>query len=222
MLNILSSIAVVIGGILSPAPEVYVRAEEPPVYYSFPNGAEESIADMIKREAESVGVSPTLAVAIARAESDLIPTAKNKNSSAKGLFQIMNATWEGCEGDPLNPRDNTLCAMKYLVRGEFWRWKESYNAWSKEYLPVPCSCIKSARHFGVPLPHLDAKDIKPNSLPVVGGLALFNYSGMAHVAVITSLEAEGFRVREGNKDFCEFGQRFVRWDGENLKGFAKF
>jgi hypothetical protein len=63
---------------------------------------------------------------IARLESNCDPSAKNPNSGATGLFQIMAGTTWGyadCTGDIYNPLDNMECAVKiYRLQG--------FNAWA--------------------------------------------------------------------------------------------
>ena len=73
-------------------------------------------------------------LAIAKAESGLKETAKNKKSSAKGVFQILSgSTWydNGCKGEIYEWKDNTKCAIKIMKRSGFTQW-ETYN--NKSYL----------------------------------------------------------------------------------------
>ena len=94
-----------------------------------------------------------------------------------------------------------------------------------EKLPVPieCSCIKTARALGVPIPYnTDARDIVPNTPPQVGALALFRYGEASHAAMITGLRERGFWVEEGNKTPCKRTQRFIPWDDPALTGFKSY
>lgn len=85
---------------------------------------------------------------------------------------------------------------------------------------IGCSCIKTARHFGAKIDWgVNAKDLKPNSTPEIGALALFAYEGIDHVALITKIEANGFWVKEGNFKECEIGERFVWWIDPFIRGF---
>ena len=55
----------------------------------------------------------------------LNPLAKNKNSSAKGVFQIIDGTWKGykCTGSVLIYEDNIQCAKKiYESNGDWRQW----------------------------------------------------------------------------------------------------
>lgn len=69
---------------------------------------------------------------IALAESQLVPTAKNPRSSAKGLFQILDGTWDefDCDGSPLSVDANINCAKKiYAARGVA-DWGASKETWA--------------------------------------------------------------------------------------------
>jgi hypothetical protein len=72
-------------------------------------------------------------IRIAKAESTLNPNAKNKNSSASGLFQIIAGTWysNDCVGDKWNYKDNTDCAWKIETLRGFQPWVSSSNKWNK-------------------------------------------------------------------------------------------
>lgn len=86
---------------------------------------------------------------------------------------------------------------------------------------VYCSCIKTARLFGVVIPFgTDAEDIVSSSTPEVGGLALFSYENTDHVAVITSISETGFTVVEGNYKRCQKTNRFIEWNDPRIRGFA--
>ncbi len=68
---------------------------------------------------------------IARCESGGDPLAKNKTSSAKGLLQIIDGTWEsfGCEGHVLDPDDNMQCGVKIAMTSGLHHWDESRSCW---------------------------------------------------------------------------------------------
>jgi len=73
-----------------------------------------------------------------------------------------------------------------------------------------CSCIKGLRTFGVYIPlNTNAKDLKPNSMPVVGRVVLFNYSGVYHAALITSMNTESFSIKETNFIKCKYSERKI-------------
>lgn len=68
---------------------------------------------------------------IARAESNFNPKAKNPDSTAKGIYQILDGTWkyEGCTGNPYNASDNVDCAMRLYKRYGTTPWLSSSNNW---------------------------------------------------------------------------------------------
>lgn len=70
-------------------------------------------------------------VRIANAESGFNPKAKNSNSTAKGLFQILDSTWKsnGCIGDVYNPVDNIACAKLLYTRNGTHPWLASKSGW---------------------------------------------------------------------------------------------
>ncbi len=67
--------------------------------------AELSIPELIRNAAQARGIDPDVALRIAERESSLNPTAKNKRSSAYGLFQVTDDTWKQYKGDPAKRRD---------------------------------------------------------------------------------------------------------------------
>lgn len=89
---------------------------------------------------------------------------------------------------------------------------------------VYCSCIQTARLFGLNLPRGDAKDLMPNSPPIEGGGVLLSYhSGtVQHVAYIQSILPEGLWIQEGNFHKCEYSERFIPWNSPHIRGFVAF
>lgn len=59
-----------------------------------------AIQSYIIEQAEKRGVDPRLALAIAKQESNFNPLAKSKDSSAFGLYQFTDKTWQGYGIDP--------------------------------------------------------------------------------------------------------------------------
>ena len=49
--------------------------------------------DLIVQYSKQYGVSTVTALRVAKCESELVPDAKNPNSSATGVFQFINDTW---------------------------------------------------------------------------------------------------------------------------------
>ncbi len=90
-----------------------------------------------------------------------------------------------------------------------------------QQIPQYCSCVSYVRNFIPSLPHMDAVWFAtlPRSTPAVGRVAIFNYSGVYHVAYIESLGDTGFTVREANFKPCEKDRRFIEWNDDALVGF---
>jgi hypothetical protein len=65
----------------------------------------ESISQQIRDAATARGIDPEVALKIANAESDLVSSAKNPRSSARGLFQVTDDTWKFYGGDPKKRND---------------------------------------------------------------------------------------------------------------------
>ena len=83
--------------------------------------------------ARASGLDPDTMVAIARAESGpgLDPFADNPDSTADGLFQIINGTWRDfkCEGSKYDREDNARCAMKIASTSGLHHWNASAHNW---------------------------------------------------------------------------------------------
>ena len=86
------------------------------------------IRTIIATTAKQYGISQFLALELGRIESEFNPSACNPVSSACGLFQFIDSTWETyCTGDRFDPYDNTKCAMERLSAGELWHWTADKN-----------------------------------------------------------------------------------------------
>lgn len=70
---------------------------------------------------------------ISLCESGNDPLAKSKTSSAKGLFQIIDGTWQAfsCTGNVLNADDNRRCAVKIATTSGLQHWDSSKFCWNK-------------------------------------------------------------------------------------------
>ena len=70
-------------------------------------------------------------IRIARSESNFRAEAKNPNSTASGIFQIIYGTWNGnkCEGSAFDAEDNINCAFKIYARRGFQPWASSASSW---------------------------------------------------------------------------------------------
>ena len=72
--------------------------------------------------------------AIAQCESENNPKAKNPNSSAKGLLQIIDGTWTSfaCQGNVYDPEDNMRCGLRIATMSGLHHWNESKQCWIKK------------------------------------------------------------------------------------------
>ena len=92
------------------------------------------IDGLIRHYSSELGADLTLALNIAWCESHMDYDAKNPTSSAKGIYQFVDSTFNKyCEGDPLNPKDNIKCGVKLQAQKLYGHWSESVNCW--KYLP---------------------------------------------------------------------------------------
>lgn len=110
----------------------------------------------IRQLSNKYGISPNLAVAVARAESSLNPQAVSSDgNNSKGLFQLLDSTaaelmtQEGISDDyaPFDPLQNTRLGLRYLNRlhGTFdGRQKLLNGEWS-----VPAQSAADLERFAV-------------------------------------------------------------------------
>lgn len=90
----------------------------------------------IRDVGEDLGVSNQdimTMIRVAKCESGLRPEAKNPNSTATGIFQIIIGTWDGnkCEGERWDFQDNIKCAYKLYQSRGFQPWNASKYCWNK-------------------------------------------------------------------------------------------
>lgn len=105
-----------------------------------------SVADKIRLSAIKHGVDQSLALNIACAESHFNPKARNKNSTAGGVYQFLDGTfasrgkllWGNLQGrQKLDADDNIELAMSMLATTGTSDWNASKNdgtggGWSKK------------------------------------------------------------------------------------------
>lgn len=85
----------------------------------------ETVEAMVRRIASEGGMDPDRAVAIARCESRMDPSARNwQGSTATGLFQFIDSTWKyiGSPGDRLDAEDSARAFVEWYPGHESW-WK---------------------------------------------------------------------------------------------------
>lgn len=173
-----------------------------------------------------------ITVAIGRSiiskESSWKSDAQNPISTAYGLFQFTNPTWEEqCKGEKTT-ENQIRCGLELLEKEQFYRWESSIDKWYPllspeakarvDYRMVRCSCVRYvALTHRIP-PMKTPADVSPNSPPFIGSLVLLNYN-VSHIAVLTGFTADGFLIREANFNKCQETTRFVAWGDPFLRGF---
>jgi soluble lytic murein transglycosylase-like protein len=84
-----------------------------------------TIEQKIEAAARGAGIDPGTAIRIARCESGLNPLAKNKHSSATGLYQFMTGTWQwiGAEAAGLDRKDEDDAIAMFI------KWYPAHKGW---------------------------------------------------------------------------------------------
>lgn len=83
--------------------------------------SKDSVQDKIIEQAKEYGVNQETALRIASCESGFNPHAANKHSTAKGVYQFLNGTWDGyCEGSVYDADANIKCFMELYPRYPQW------------------------------------------------------------------------------------------------------
>ena len=79
----------------------------------------------IVKQAKNVNFSTEVALAYANCESTFRADAKNKNSTARGIYQFTNPTWEWieAEGHQFDYKENIKQFLKYYPIYPGW-WEE--------------------------------------------------------------------------------------------------
>lgn len=126
-----------------------------------------------------------------------------------GIAQILPTAHPNLTREQMS---DPLFSLQFVIdeikKGNQWKW-------------VGCSCVQFARALGVKIPpKTDAKDLKPNATPQIGGLVLLKYGKLDHVATITSLGSQDFSVREANyQSPCQITKRTITYQDKAIRGF---
>ena len=99
-----------------PAPDFTNRASADAEAPGPPKRAGGAIADRIRQEATRRGIDPETAVGIGLVESNLDPRADNPNSSAGGVFQFVDRTWNAMGGGDKLDADLNISRGVELIR----------------------------------------------------------------------------------------------------------
>ena len=125
--NIIGSMAVKATEIISPLQDGYILTHEkdvPVITYTIPDLVKDQIIMVFGKDAP-------LMTKIAFCESGLNPKARNKESTATGVFQVM-ASVHGISRNRLeNPMVNILVAKELFDASGTNPWNASKHCWSK-------------------------------------------------------------------------------------------
>jgi soluble lytic murein transglycosylase-like protein len=88
--------------------------------YSGRDYGQGEVQDLIRKYSQQYGIEPDTPLCIAKHESGFNPNAKNKSSSASGVFQYLSSTWKGTdEGKAgysvFDAEQNVKAAIKYMA-----------------------------------------------------------------------------------------------------------
>lgn len=126
-----------------------------------------------------------------------------------GLCQVNIESWGWTKDDALDPVKCLNFLAEQIKKGNEYYW-------------TSCSCVKQVRAFGVKFPKISSpSELTPNTSPAAGVIALFNYSGTPHMALIYKIESNGFWVKEANMEKCKRSERFISWGDKSILGFWK-
>lgn len=154
--------------------------------------------------------------------------AINADFSPRIVFNVIDAetggTWDcslkgkagerGClqiipkfhpDVDPLNFEDSINYFISEYKAGRGWQWTSA-------------NCYAYASLF-TKLPKM--KEIVPNTTPHVGAVAIFMYN-VKHIGIVTSINSEGFFLKESNYEAGKIGKRFIPWTSPSLEGFYSY
>ena len=108
--------------------DVYLYSVKSPLEFKL------SLRKYLERESVIWGVNPNLAVRIVECESGFKPDAQNTQSSAYGLFQFLNSSWNRVQIQ-MNKQLDREDPYDQIEAGLFWLqkstspWNESKSCW---------------------------------------------------------------------------------------------
>jgi len=142
-----------VGGEPAKPPKCMLRDDDDTVVFDKPTPAQKKVLDLIGRLAPEYGVSPRLAYAVIRAESNFDPTAVS-SKNAQGLMQLIPETAVRFNvRKPFDPEQNVRGGLSYL------RWLLAYYKGDVTLVAAAYNAGEGAvNHFaGVP-PYAETRD----------------------------------------------------------------
>ena len=114
----------------------YEKKLRQPIPRQDPNRyTQEEVKTIIRQEVARQGGSMAdvgIALAIAEVESGYRANAKNPNSSASGVYQLLDSTADAWGVvDVFDPFDNCAGAIKQIIKGNLSPWNFSRAKWEK-------------------------------------------------------------------------------------------
>ena len=103
--------------------QLYLEAVKNPLSFKL------SLREYLERESEIWGVDPNLAVRIVQCESGFKPYAQNSISSAYGLFQFLDSSWDRVQTQ-LNKQLDRKDPYDQIEAGLFWLKKYGTSPWN--------------------------------------------------------------------------------------------
>ncbi len=120
------------------AAPIIKQEEKPIVPEAKPKTVPSSVPELIRHYSKQYWVSEKLAMAIATCESWLNPNAKNKNSTAGGVFQFLDGTFKSSwkkywiAWNKFDAATNIELAMAKISNEWPAAWNASKNCWKKK------------------------------------------------------------------------------------------
>jgi hypothetical protein len=124
----------------TPTPQIDYQARNP----SYPDF---NVSDVVKQAiieaSQKNQIPPELLLDIALQESSFNPEKQNPGSSAGGLFQFTDPTWNDMQrwgaipqnADKFNPETNAQAAAWAIANGLLEKWNASKDVWGEHYNP---------------------------------------------------------------------------------------
>ena len=178
-----------------------VEAPEPPTL---------NVQALVSDIAKEYGVSSTTMYNVAKSESELQadPPGYNDGGLACGVVQVHADVWNlDCDELKEKPQIGLELLASRMKIGDAWKY----------WTPLNCYTFVNTK-FGFGLPKMAG--IVPNSEPLEGSVAIFQYSnGIKHVAYVTSVQEGKFSVQEANFKPGLIGTRIISLQDPFLVGF---
>lgn len=161
--------------------------------------------ELAKQIAGEFGISYKQFSNLLDSESKWNPDAYNAKTQDRGIAQI-SRIWHPEVTDEC--AFDAECSMRWTAQ----RLLDGYSyEWSV------CNCYAQAKAIKGKLPKME--NLKPNGPISVGSLAIFNYKGVKHVGVVSTINSVSFTIREANFVPCRASSRTISFTDKALVGF---